>query len=205
MSAKYQFFKTPRQENKQEEKAALHARVVESSTVRMDDLCNRVSMRTTFQQGEVRGIAVTLIEEMINAMKDGDKVEIDGLGMFYPTLTCPPVTDPKEIRAESIHFSRVVFRGCQQLRKSMKSMQVERSVYSSRKATDCPDETRRQQILDYLQKEGQVQSSDCMRLNHCSRYMAQHDLKALKDEGLILRIGGPKVAMYILNQAKPAK
>lgn len=205
MSAKYQFFKTPRQENKPEEKAALHARIVESSTIRMDDLCKRVSARTTFQQGEVRGIAVTLIEEMINAMKDGNKVEIDGLGVFYPTLSSPPVTDPKKIRAESIHFSRVVFRGCQQLRKSMQSMQVERSVYSSHKATDCPGETRRQRILDYLQREGQVQSSDCMRINHCSRYMAQHDLKALHESALIVRIGGPKVAMYILNQTKPAE
>lgn len=200
MTAKYQFFKTPRQENKPGEQAALHARIVESSTVRMDDLCERVSMRTTFQEGEVRGIAVTLIEEMVNAMKNGDKVEIDGLGTFYPTLSCPPVSDPKEIRAESIHFSRVVFRGCQQLRKSMRTMHVERSAYSSRKATDCPGETRRQRILDYLEKEGQVQSSDCMRVNHCSRYMAQHDLKALYEEGRILRIGGPKVAMYIMKQ-----
>ena len=205
MTAKYQFFKTPRMENKPGEQVPLHARIVGSSTVRTEDLCDRVSVRTTFQQGEVRGIVVTLVEEMVRAMKDGDKIEIDGLGVFYPTLSCPPVADPKDIRAESIHFSRVVFRGSQQLRKSMRTMAVERSPYSSRKATDCPGELRRQRILDYLHEEGQVQSSDCMRLNYCSRYMAQLDLKVLRDEGCIIRMGGPKVAMYVLPRTSQAK
>lgn len=198
MSAKYQFFKTPRPGSKEGEEVTLHARIVNGSVVHLDQLCARVARRSTFQEGEVRGVLSVLIDEMIQAMKDGDKVEIDGFGSFYPTLSCPPIADPKEIRAESIHFSRVAFRGSDRLRQAMKGMPIERSPYSSRKATDCPAELRRQKILALLEQQKEIQSSDCMRVNHCSRYMAQSDLKALFVAGNICRLGGPKVAVYVL-------
>lgn len=200
MPAKYQFFKTPRPGSKSGEKSVLHARIVDGSVVHLEQLSARVAGRSTFQEGEVKGLLSVLIDEIIKAMRDGNKVVIDGFGCFYPTLSCLPVSNPDEIRAESIHFSRVAFRGCEELRQAMKGMTVERSSYSSRKATDCPVEVRCRKILDFLREQKEIQSSDCMQLNHCSRYIAQSDLKTLYKEGLIRRLGGPKVSVYVLAE-----
>lgn len=202
MPAKYQFFKNPQAPNqKEEEEGILHARVVEGQTLRFDKLCDRIADRSTFKSGEVQGIMTLFKEELIRSLKEGDPVEIDGIGTFSATATCAPVHDPKEIRAESIHFSRIVFRACKELRQEMSLMRFEKAS-GFRKPDVYTPEQRRSRILRYLEKNPEISSSWCMGLNQCSRYIAQIDLKTLKEEGVLTRIGGPKVAVYVLSDKK---
>lgn len=198
MTAMYQFFKNPPSHKEGEEgEAVLHARLVNCQAVDFKSLCERIAMRSTFAEGEVAGIMSFFREELINALMNGDKVDLEGIGCFSAVLKCPPIHNPKEIRAESIHFSRVVFKACKELRRDMSLMKVERAP-NSPKIDGCPAGQRRKRILAYLAENPDIQSSMCMMLNGCSRYVAQIDLKYLSDKGLIVRLGGPKVAVYVL-------
>lgn len=199
MTAKYQFYKNPPSGKEDEsEKDILHARIVNGSTVSFKSLCERIAVRSTFSEGEVAGIMSLFQEELTDALKEGDSVELEGIGSFSVTLKCPPIQNPKEIRAESIHFSRIIFKACKELRREMQLMKVEKGVDRWKKR-DFTVEQRRSRILAYLAKNPNLQSSDCMGLNDCSRYMAQEDLKYLYGKGLITRLGGPRVAIYVLT------
>ena len=111
MPAKYLFYKNPHSPHQtEEEEGVLHARIVEGQVLRFEKLCEKIADRSTFNEGEVKGLMTCFKEELILALKEGNPVEIDGIGLFSVTAKCPPIRNPKEIRAESIHFSKVVFR-----------------------------------------------------------------------------------------------
>lgn len=198
MPAKYQFFKNPQSpQQKEEDEGVLHARIVEGQTLRFEKLCELIADRSTFKVGEVQGVMTLFKEELIRSLKEGDPVEIEGVGTFYATATCAPIHDPKEIRAESIHFSRIVFRACKELKREMSLMRFERAA-DYRKPNVYSPEQRRLRILRYLEKNREISSAWCMGLNQCSRYVAQADLKFLKEEGALVCLGGPRVAVYVL-------
>lgn len=198
MAAKYQFFKNPpSKEQAAGEGAILHPRIVESDVIRFEKLCERIASRSTFSAGEVMGIMALFKEELVNALSDGDQVEVEGIGSFSTVIRCAPIRNPKEIRAESIHFSRVIFKACKEMRKEMSVMRFERAPGYQAQETYTTDQ-RQGRILWYLQNNPGIQSSTCMRLNGCSRYVAQADLKAMMQSAKIRRLGGPKVAVYVL-------
>lgn len=202
MSAKYQFFKNPRStEQASDGKAPLHARIVGGKTVRFEKLCERIATRSTFKTGEVMGIMSLFREELISALLDGDKLELKGVGTFQATAQCPPIDNPKEIRAESIHFSRILFNASKELKRELSIMRFERAS-DYRKPDVYTEEERQMRILQYLQSHTCIKSSACMGLNQCSRYVAQNDLKGLYDEGCLSRLGGPRVAVYVLPEQK---
>lgn len=202
MPAKYLFYKNPHAPAQGEDDGVLHARVVDGEVLRFDQLCEIIASRSTFNRGEVKGIMILFKEELARALKEGDSVELDGVGTFSVTAKCPPVHSPKEIRAESIRFSKVVFRACKELKKEMDTMSFERAT-DYRKKVPYTAGQRQERILAYLSDQGGLSSSDCMRLNACSRYIAQLDLKALREAGRIIRLGGPRVALYVLAEKNP--
>lgn len=199
MPAKYLFYKNPHAPEQEGEEGVLHPRVVEGRVFRFEKLCERIADRSSFNVGEVKGVMALFKEELIGSLKEGNPVEIDGIGSFYVTAKCPPIRNPKEIRAESIHFSKVVFRACKELKREMSLMHFERAT-DYRKPDAYTAEQRRERILRYLSSHRDISSSDCMGLNVCSRYLAQGDLQLLRKQGQIVRLGGPKVAVYVLQE-----
>ena len=196
MPAKYLFYKNPHSPHQtEEEEGVLHARIVEGQVLRFDKLCEKIADRSTFNEGEVKGLMTCFKEELILALKEGNPVEIDGIGLFSVTAKCPPIRNPQEIRAESIHFSKVVFRACKELKKEMSSMTFERATDYRRKDAYTPEQ-RQERILRYLSNHREVSSSDCMGVNVWSRYLEQ---------GRIVRLGGPKVAVYVLPEKEDTK
>ena len=128
MAAKYQFFKNPPSSLVETgAKPVLHVRIVDRDVLSFKDLCRRIAGRSTFNAGEVEGIMSLFKEEMVGALSDGDRVELEDIGIFEATASCPPVSNAKDIRAESIRFSRVVFRAAKSLRRRMNLMKFERA------------------------------------------------------------------------------
>lgn len=205
MPAKYLFYKNPHSpEQKEEEEGVLHARIVEGQVLRFEKLCERIADRSSFNVGEVKGVMACLKEELIRSMKEGDSVEVDGIGLFYPTAKCPPIKNPKQIRAESIQFSKVIFRPCKELKKEMSLMRFERAT-DYRKNDTYTAGQRLERILRYIANHREISSSDCMGVNGCSRYQAQNDLKRLREEGRIVRLGGPRKAVYVLPEKEETR
>lgn len=83
-------------------------------------------------------------------------------------------------------------------------MTFERATDYRRKDAYTPEQ-RQERILRYLSNHREVSSSDCMGVNVCSRYLAQGDLKRLREQGRIVRLGGPKVAVYVLPEKEDTK
>ncbi|MCC8144213.1 MAG: HU family DNA-binding protein [Tannerellaceae bacterium] len=127
MAAKYQLFRNPRSLLKENREELLYPRIVRNRIIRLEEIANRISASSSFTPGDVLGVWEALKGEILNALEEGNRVELEGLGGFYPVLKCRDVTDPKEIRAESIRFSKVAFSPAPVLHRKLSTMQLERA------------------------------------------------------------------------------
>ena len=198
MCAKYAFYKNP-PNRETGETGSLYAKVVSGGKITTDKLADEIAQRSTFSSGDVKGVVKALSEMLHYHLSEGETVDIDGIGNFSVTLkTLKGITDPKQIRAESIRFNNVVYRTSPELKHKLKNIQLVRAVLPKRK--DLAEEERLANILSKLKDERLVSSTDCMLFNHCSRYQALKDLKKLNELGKITWLGRGKQKYYVLKE-----
>lgn len=198
MCAKYAFYKNP-PNRETGETGSLYAKVVSGGKITTDQLADEIAGRSTFSSGDVKGVVKALSEMLHYHLSEGETVDIDGIGNFSVTLKTPKdITDPKQIRAESIRFNNVVYRTSPELKHKLKTIPLVRAVLPKRK--DLAEEERLANILSKLKNERLVSSTDCMLFNHCSRYQALKDLKRLNEQGKITWLGRGKQKYYVLKE-----
>jgi len=196
MSAHYKIQESPQPASNEKPRPA-HARFVPKSTVRIDQLCEEISDMSTFTAGDVKGIIQALSDRIIFHLEYGEDLDIEGLGHFTVSLGCDQPLNGGRHTAVHVHFKTVKFRCNKKMKDKLQSMYFE-PVPKADRYSDLSPEKRQQNILNYLSRKEVIQSSVCMALNNCSRYMALQDLDALMKEGKIVRIGNKKSAMYRL-------
>ena len=198
MCAKYAFYKNP-PNRETGETGSLYAKVVSGGKITTDKLADEIAQRSTFSSGDVKGVVKALSEMLHYHLSEGETVDIDGIGNFSVTLkTLKGITDPKQIRAESIRFNNVVYRTSPELKHKLKTIPLVRAVLPKRK--DLAEEERLANILSKLKDERLVSSTDCMLFNHCSRYQALKVLKKLNELGKITWLGRGKQKYYVLKE-----
>ena len=194
MGAHYSLFKNPGKES-EEEKATLHARLVNQRIIHTEELAEDISDACSFNTADVKGMLEALKRRLAFHLKYGAVVELEGIGTFSVSLKCPPLTEEKDIKPKHVRFSKAVFRCSKELRSGLKYMEIERSDGGSRLKV-LPSDKRKANILRYLQQNETISSSYCRGLNGCSKYMALKDLDELRKEGKIVRLGYRSNAQY---------
>ena len=194
MGAHYSLFKNPGKEG-EEEKATLHARLVNQRIIHTEELAEDISDACSFNTADVKGMLEALKRRLAFHLKYGAVVELEGIGTFSVSLKCPPLTEEKDIKPKHVRFSKVVFRCSKELRSGLKYMEIERSDGGSRLKV-LPSDKRKANILRYLQQNETISSSYCRGLNGWSKYMALKDLDELRKEGKIVRLGDRSNAQY---------
>ena len=193
MCAKYAFYKNP-PNRETGETGSLYAKVVSGGKITTDQLADEIAGRSTFSSGDVKGVVKALSEMLHYHLSEGETVDIDGIGNFSVTLKTPKdITDPKQIRAESIRFNNVVYRTSPELKHKLKTIPLVRAVLPKRK--DLAEEERLANILSKLKNERLVSSTDCMLFNQ-----ALKDLKRLNEQGKITWLGRGKQKYYVLKE-----
>ena len=195
MGAHYNLFKNPKPGKNGDEEPTLHARLVNQRIIRTQELAEDISDACSFSTADVKGMLEALRRRLAFHLKFGAIVELEGVGTFTVSLKCPPLTKEKEIKPKYVQFNKVVFRCSKELRRSLKYMEIARADEDSRIKGLSPVK-RKMNILEYLQKNGTISSSECRGLNGCSKYMALKDLKDLLQEGKIVRLGFRANAQY---------
>lgn len=199
MCAKYTFYKNPPARNEEEEES-LYAKVVSERKIDTDKLAEEIADTCSFSSGVVKGMLQALSDRLAFHLKYGETVELEGIGNFSVTLKTPKgVTDPKQIRAESLGFKNVVYRCSPTLKHRLKTMPLERAVLPKRK--ELIEEERLLNIVEQLKDRNIISSTDCMSFNQCSRYQALKDLKTLFEQDKLTMLGRGKQIYYVLRES----
>ena len=197
MSAKYKLTENPPASAKNGIQN-LHARIVPSRTATIDDLATEISTISTFSSGDIKGLLESFTQVVTNRLKNGENVNLDGLGYYSVSLDCPKdITSEKRIRAESMRFRNVNSRCSKKMKASLKSRRMERVPAVKKK--EFTGEERLQRIISKMNELRTVTCTDCMGVNQCSRYIALQDLNTLIESGKIEKLGYGKNVLYMLR------
>lgn len=142
MGLQYDFYPTPSPINKEGE-TKLHARAITNGTISTDGLAELISSATSLSPADLKAALVALADTMTSELKNGRRVHLEGLGYFNLTLTCEPISSPKEIRAESVSVKNIVFRPEANWRKSFRAFHPERVRVKNHSRQRTDDEITR--------------------------------------------------------------
>lgn len=87
MSAEYALFKNPNP-NKDDEKTMLHARIVGGTVVDTEHIIEELKEASSFSPGDIKGLLQSLADYLVLHLKQGDEVDLEGIGHFSVSLSC---------------------------------------------------------------------------------------------------------------------
>lgn len=87
MGAEYALFKNPNP-NKEEDNPTLHARVVGGIVIDTEHIIDELREASSFSSGDIRGLLQSLADSLVFHLKQGDEVDLEGIGHFSVSLSC---------------------------------------------------------------------------------------------------------------------
>ncbi|MDD2437057.1 MAG: HU family DNA-binding protein [Massilibacteroides sp.] len=198
-AVKYSIHESPNPQK--DSKKTYHARPVGMDTVRIDEIALNISNMSTFSSADIKGVLEALSKVLELNLGHGHTVELEGIGSFSISIASPKgVEEASKINATNIRFKKVNFKCSSKLNKALKSIKFERSE-KFRKKKKHTEQERLSRILKYVETTQNlykgIQSSNCMEINSCSRYMALKDLKTLVASGKLFRQGKKASSLYL--------
>ena len=73
------------------------ATMVTKKQISFDTVCNDVAKFSSAEVGEVRALMLAYLDRIRTHVLEGEGVNVEGLGTFYPRLATKMVEDPKDI------------------------------------------------------------------------------------------------------------
>lgn len=194
MSIKFGWYKTPVPGDR-EDKLVPHARIISQGTLDTKYMCKMISTSSTISSADVKGVLEALNFWMGFFLSEGNSIELDGLGYFTPTLKSRIETDENGKNKVIAEADSVSFRCATSLKDQIREAGLELVKKQDNKKVS--PEQRAANILAYVKKQMSINCTSCMKINHCTRYIALNDLKKLIDNNQLIQIGNGKQIMYI--------
>lgn len=199
MTAQYDFYKNPSPKDSKR-RVRYHARVVPYGTVNTETLARQIHSRCTVTPADVKAVLISLSDVVIDELKDGNRVHIEGLGYLQITLECPPIQSPKEIRAESIRFKSVAFRPEAELRKRLRVTRFERVSRKNHSSGLVAGERLDALLAGYFATHSHITRIGFQNLCGFTRTTANRRLKELREAGKIDCLGAARASVYVAGK-----
>ena len=113
--------------NPEEKEIRFYPQIVRRETIGIEQLASDVAGGRTRNSIEVETTIRLILNQIEEYLLAGNNVCFKGFGTFALTAACHEVTDPSQIRAESISVKRVTFTPSSPLRKRLKAAKFEKA------------------------------------------------------------------------------
>lgn len=103
-----------------------YAKVQASKILEFDMLCKRVAHGCTCTKADVSAVLIASVEEMQNALQDGEIVVLGELGRFQTQISSYPAIKEDVFNNSLIKGSRISFRPGKALKETLSTMTYQR-------------------------------------------------------------------------------
>lgn len=194
MSIKFSFYNTPNPDKEGEQ--LCHARLVSQGTKKLDDVCTFISECSTLSSADIKGALEALTVYIGRELANGYNVELEGFGNFSPSLKTRQGVNEKGAPVTHVEVDSVNFRCANRLKDLVGNHAPQRT--KRKNVPSAGQDGRKQKMMDHLQRNNCINASDYARINNCSHYQADKDLKQFLADGLIGSMGYRTHRLYVL-------
>ena len=160
-------------------------RLKSNGTVGLEELARECARGTTFAEGEVKGVVMTLVEGMVRNMERGFSVHIDGLGTLTPKIGLREEAESEVLdgeapkrNARSLHVTGVSFRADKRLVRQLDlRCKLEKGAVSRIRQSKYTEAQRLEKAREFLRKHTVMRLGDYYRLVGLSRTTASLELR----------------------------
>lgn len=196
MQVKYSYYSTPKPKERGG-MPTLHARVQPRGTRRINEICEYIRNASSMSPADVKGVLESLFQYIALELRDGYNVEVENFGHFSVGLHTEQVVNEQGRRGTRVSVDGVNFRCSARLKEH-----IQRKV-NLKKIKRAPNpfpelEERKKRMITWLEENGSINKSWYARLNGCSRYCADNDIRSFVAEGIILPSNGGTHRVYLL-------
>lgn len=183
MAVQFEFYETPTPDEEQGEKK-YHARVMSYSTAETEKIIHDIHSACTLTPGDVKACLAELSRALVDRLKAGERVHLEGLGYFQVTLQCDSNDTNPKTRANHVHYKTVKFHPDKELNAEMKQVHVERSdvryhsEHVDKEAVDA-------RLMAYIEQHGSITRRQLEELCGLTRTTAGRHITRLIKENKI--------------------
>ena len=185
-------------------------RLKSNGTVELEELARECARGTTFAEGEIKGVVMTLLDGMVRNMTRGFSVHIDGLGTLTPKIGLREDAETEMLdgegakrNARSLHVTGVSFRVDKDLVRRLDSRcKLEKGSVSRIRKSKYTEEQRLEIAKRFLQEHTVMRLGDYYRLVGLSRTTASLELRkwAMNPSSGIRSEGSYSAKVYVLRK-----
>lgn len=194
MSIEFEFYETPDASGGENPK--YHARAVTRNTVSSEQIIREINEASSLTPGDVKAALTSLSDLLAYHLGSSERVYLEGIGYFQPTLTSSREIDPKKTRAQSVWFKSVKFRADQNLKKKLANVhtiRTELKIHSAKLTNEDIDK----RLTRYFQTNNRITRRELESLCSFTRTTAARHMNRLVKEGKIKNIGLRNQPIYI--------
>ncbi|WP_077154024.1 HU family DNA-binding protein [Bacteroides bouchesdurhonensis] len=196
--AKYDIYKVHGIDNKEKEEK-YRARIVSEGTISKEKLYKYIEKTSGgFNRAQADAIMTCITDAVIEFLRDGYIVQLGELGYLSATVTSRPVKEKKEIRSGSVHFKNVNLRISSSLRKSMRSIPLERVEKPALASKEITLKQKEDILRSYLETHPCITRTDYCHITHTLKSKAVDDLNQFVTDGWLSRYGAGRTVIYLL-------
>lgn len=202
MAITFDWYENPTPADKEDEKKTLHPRLRFNGTLDTENLRSDIQMRTSLSETDVTAVLDALSNVMGKALTDGRRVHLDGIGYFYPTLTCTETITPEtKNKSSKIRLKGIKFRADRKLKSGLGSIRVKRLKLEDHSAAITNEEIDLR-LNKYFQTHSFLRRADFQILCNQTKNTAIRHIKRLLDEGKLENAGTMRQPIYIAGKEK---
>ncbi|NDV81384.1 HU family DNA-binding protein [Bacteroides sp. 51] len=188
MKARYTYRENPNPSG-DGEKQGLHPRIVSNGTISTEKIFKEIAQASTYTVPDLEGMLSAITRRISHYLVEGYHVELKGIGYFSASLKSRPVSDKKEIRANSIYFDNINFRAAASFRKQTRGFVESAGKQGFKASSSLSMEECEKRLNDFLDQKGYITRINYSNITGRLKNRALLDLKAFEEQGVIVREG----------------
>lgn len=171
------------------------AKVNSAGTVKLDELCQLITARSAISSADVKAVLDSFCFGFKHYLENGYSLNLNELGFFSPSLTTRQVGEEDGAPLLEVKVRGINYRPTVDLKDRLALCKLSRS--EKKKTKEYSEDERLERVLNYVEKNRFIDRRQCQKLNSCSAYRANSDLKALIGAGKLVAVGYGRSLVYV--------
>jgi predicted histone-like DNA-binding protein len=181
----------------QDNKKRFHPRLITFGRVDSDEVIRRIHNVSSLTTGDIKNTLANLSEILGKLLSEGNRVQLEGIGYFTPTLSATqPIKNDTKRRGAKVQLKTIHFRPDKELLGNFEEMHFNQSKFGahSNRLSEVEIDLR---LKEYFATQPFLTRASFQRLCTMARTMAAEHLKRLRNEGKLRNVGTSNQPIYV--------
>lgn len=187
MAVYYDIYPTPHP--KEKECQEFHVRAVLGNPKSDSELLMSITHKCTITPSDIKGVLSALSDFIKEEISEGRRVHLDGIGYFYPTLTCGEHIEWQNISARKIELKNISFRAEMEILGELKREISFCAVQEKKHSQKHTIEDIIGMLNIYFEINEEIDRNGLQKLCCLTRTTSLRYLRKLMESGYLIRLG----------------